>query len=296
MVIFDVARDGRLLLGRETYLRSVEALTAGTDRPRDFSLAREGSVGKQVTADGRTLLITDQYAKNYATYLRRVDEGAAVRLGEGEAMQLSPDGQWALAVSPDSPSRILLHPTGPGQSRQLPNPDGLIVQCARWLPDGARIVLIGRPQGHRTRGYVMDLAGGAPRPFSTEGVEPVRWWTMPVSPDGTRIVARGPDGRIYAYRIGRDAKDSIAGLADPDVPLEWSADGRAVYIGRYETGAWRVRALDLATGRETPVRDVVPRNLEGLRTSQVLLSPDAQYFVLSTSRLLTDLYLVDGIR
>jgi len=80
------------------------------------------------------------------------------------------------------------------------------------------------------------------------------------------------------------------------VPLEWSADGRALYVGRYETGVWRVRALDVASGRQTPVRDVVPRNLEGLRISQILLSPDAQYFVHSYSRLLTDLYVVEGIK
>jgi dipeptidyl aminopeptidase/acylaminoacyl peptidase len=296
MVIFDVARDGRLLLGRETYVRNVEALTAGAERLRDFSLAREGSVGRQITADGRTLLITDQYAKNYATYLRRVDEGAAVRLGEGEGMHLSPDGQWALAITPESPSRILLHPTGPGQTRQLPNPDGLVVENARWLPDGARIVFIARPERQRARGYVMDVAGGAPRPFTAEGIEPVRWWTMPLSHDGTRLVARGPDGGIYAYRVGSDARDSIPGLVDPDVPLEWSADGRVLYVGRHETGVWRVRALDVATGRQTPVRDVVPRNLEGLRISQILLSPDAQYFVHSYSRLLTDLYVVEGIK
>jgi len=296
IVVFDVARDGRLLLGRETYLRNIEALAAGSDRSRDFSLAREGSVGMQITADGSTLLITDQYAEHYATYLRHVDGPAAVRLGEGEGMQISPDGQWVLAISPESPSRILLHPTGPGQTRQLPNPDGLVVESARWLPDGARIVCIARSQGHRARGYVMTVTDGAAQPFTAEGIEPVRLWTMPVSPDGTRLVARGPDGRMHAYRVGSEGSESIPGLADPDVPLEWSSDGRALYIGRNVGGTWHVRALEVATGRVTPLFDVTPPNVEGLRVSQILLSPDARYFVHSYSRLLTDVYLVEGIR
>ena len=36
--LYDVSRDGRLLIGRETSLRHVEALLPGSARPRDFSI------------------------------------------------------------------------------------------------------------------------------------------------------------------------------------------------------------------------------------------------------------------
>jgi hypothetical protein len=38
LLLYDVSRDGRLLIGRETSLRHVEALLPGSDRPRDFSI------------------------------------------------------------------------------------------------------------------------------------------------------------------------------------------------------------------------------------------------------------------
>jgi hypothetical protein len=296
ILVFDVARDGRLLLGRETYLRTVEALTAGRSTAGDFSLAREGSVGKHITADGRTLLITDQYAENYATYLRRAGESVAVPLGAGEANDLSPDGEWVLSITPESPSRLLLHPTGPGQTRQLPNPDGLVLDSGRWLPDGRRIVFIGGSDSKPSRGYVMDVEGGTARAFTPETVEGVRWWTLPVSPDGERIVARGPDGRISLFGIDGRPPEPIAGLADPDVPLQWTADGRALFVGRLETGTWRVRRFEIASGRSTPWMDVSPPEVAGLRVSQLMMTPDGRYYVHSYSRLLTDLYVAEGIR
>ena len=296
MVIFDALPDGRLLLGRETYLRTVEGLTAGESKPRDFSLAREGSAGKQITADGRTLLITDQYADNYATYLRRADEASPVRLGPGEATHLSPDGQWVIAVTPESPSRLLLHPTGPGQTREVPNPDRINIDNARWLPDGRGIALLGRSTERRSRGYVLAADGGSSRAFTPEGVEPVRWWTMPVSPDGSQVVARGPDGQIRAYPVDGGPARQIPGLAEPDVPLEWTADGKAIFIARQEGGTWRVRRLDVSTGRESPWMEVTPPEVAGLRVSQLCLTPDGRHYVHSYSRLLTDLYVVEGIR
>ena len=42
----------------------------------------------------------------YAVYIRKTDGSPAVLLGEGGAVSLSPDGKWAIAQSPESPSSI----------------------------------------------------------------------------------------------------------------------------------------------------------------------------------------------
>lgn len=296
LLIFDVARDGRLLLGRETFLRTVEALTPFDAKPRDFSLAREGSIGKLLTADGRTLLLSDQYSHNYTTYLRRVDEPRPVRLGEGEPYDLSPDGRLVLAVTPESPSRILLHPTGAGQSREVPNPDRLVIHAARWHPDGRRIIIIGQSSTRRPQAYVMDLEGGPPRPFTPEEVEQVRWWALPLAPDGSKVILRSPEGRVVAYRLEDGAAEPVPGLEARDVPVQYAADGRSLFVGRFERGSWHVRRVDLATGRATQVHEIRPPDISGLRISLFTLTPDGRYYAHSYSRLLTDLYVVEGIR
>jgi eukaryotic-like serine/threonine-protein kinase len=98
LLLFDVAPDGRMLLGRETALRHVEALLAGTDRPRDFSI-RLNSMARSLPADGKSIVVTDQAANGYAVFLRPADGSPPVRLGEGDGYALSPDGRWVVALT-----------------------------------------------------------------------------------------------------------------------------------------------------------------------------------------------------
>jgi Tol biopolymer transport system component len=295
MVLFDVSREGRLLLGRETPMRHVEALVPGSSTPRDLSL-RLGSMARGIPADARAVVVTDQSSPGYAVYLRPIDGSPPIRLGEGDGYGLSPDGRWVLAVTSRFPRRILLHPTGTGQTRELSNPAGLVFEFLRWLPDGRIVMFASVPGlGHRS-GYVLDPAGGPPHPFTGPDVEPVRYWAIPVSPDGTRVVAHDLQGRLNAYRLDGGTPESIEGISPLDLPLEWSADGGALLVARLGELPWRVRRHELASGRETPLTEIAPGQVAGVRLSQVFLTPDGRSWVHSYSRLLTDLYLADGVR
>jgi len=294
MLLFDVSREGRVLLGRETPTRHVEALVPGSPTPRDFSL-RLGSMGRAAPADAHGVVVTDQSSPGYSVYLRPIDGSPPIRLGEGDGFSLSADGRWVLAVTPQLPRQILLHPTGTGQTRQLSNTEGLVFDFLRWLPDGRIVMFATVPgQGHR-RGYVLDPAGGPPRPFTEPDVEPVRYWAIPVSPDGTRVVAHDLQGRLNAYRVDGGAPEPITGVSPLDLPLEWSADGAALFVARQGDLPWRIRRHELASGRETPLTEIAPGQVAGVRLSQVFLAPDGRSWVHSYSRLLTDLYLADGV-
>jgi Tol biopolymer transport system component len=295
LLLLDVGRDGRILLGRETAFRHVEALLAGSDRPRDLSI-RLNSMARSLPAAARSIVVTDQSAEGYAVFLRPADGSPPVRLGEGDGYSLSPDGRWAIALTQLPPRRILLHPTGPGASKELPNPEALDPVDMRWLPDG-RILMFGSPAGAGLRrGYVLDPKGGPPRAFTPEGVEPARYWATPVSPDGTRVVARAPDGLAYAYPVDGGTPEPLRTLGPDDLPLEWAADGRALFITRAGGFPWRIRRHEIATGRETPVTEVAPSQVAGARLSWIFITPDGRYWAHSYSRLLIDLYLVEGVR
>jgi eukaryotic-like serine/threonine-protein kinase len=296
LVLHDVSRDGRILIGRETSLRHVEALVPGNERPRDFSI-RSNSMARGIDAGGQVLLVTDQNVEGYAVSLRTADGSPPVRLGEGDGFGMSPDGKWVLALTPSPPRRLLLHPTGTGATRELPNPEHLVIDAPRWMSDG-RIVLFARPpdRGHR-RGYVIDPSqDGPPRPFTDDKVEPVRWWSVPVSPDATRVVARDADGRVSAYRLDGGAPEPIAGLSPLDLPLTWTSDGRALFVARQGELPWKVRRHEIATGRETPWTEIAPSQVAGARLSQIFLTPDGRFWVHAYSRMLVDLYAATGIR
>ena len=294
--LFDFAPDGRVLLGNENHLRHVEAFTPEhASQPRSYALSREQSIAKTISPDGSFIGMTDQTFPGYTTYLRRTDGSAPVRVGSGDALQLSPDRRLILSVTAAPPMRLLLHPIGAGNSRELPNPEEIVIENARWLPDNQRVVLFGPTTRARRRGFVQRIAGGAPVAFTPEGVEPPNWWAMAVSPDGTKVTARGPDGVMGLWPLNGGPPESLE-LGAGHVPIGWSADGRRLVVGRRTRSGWSVGFFDLATGRLQPVRDIAANEASGLRATVLAATPDAKSLVHSYSRLMVDLYLAQGLK
>jgi len=292
--LYDVAPDGRVLLGSENADRKVDALLRGWTTARGVSL-RANSTSLVLSRDGRTLLISDQSTPQYDAYLQTADSAAPVRLGVGQAVALSPDERWAAAL-PVSGEPVLIHPTGAGQTRQLPNPDHLLFDTVGWL-DNQRLVLFGQKSGDRSRGYLQSLNGGPPTPFTPEGasITPMRWWALPIAADG-RVVARSESGAILIFFVDGRPPIGVKGLDGDDVPIAWAADGQSLLVTS-GTGVPRVvDRVDWRTGRRTRVLEVTARDKEGMRLSTLAVTPDAKYYVHSYSRMLTDLYVVEGLK
>jgi hypothetical protein len=56
-----------------------------------------------------------------------------------------------------------------------------------------------------------------------------------------------------------------------------------------------VLKLDPATGRSAAWTEIRPRESAGLRLSGIYITPNGRYWVHTYSRLLTDLYTVEGL-
>jgi Tol biopolymer transport system component len=292
--LFDIAPDGRVLLSNDANERRVEALLAGDTAVRDISL-RTVSTAFWVAPDGTAVTLSDQAISGYDTYLLRVGASAPVRLGHGQSYGMSSDGKWVAALPANEP-RVLLHSPGTAGSRELPNPERIFVDAAAWLPDGSGLVLFGQPAGRLSRGYVLGLSGGPPRPFTPEGVGAIKWWTLAVSPDGSRVLGRDIAGRIARYAIGGGAPEPVTGLKPDDIPASWTSDGRGLLVAHGFGRPWIVERMDLGTGRRETVFEVRPREVAGLRISFLAVSPNGRYYVHSYSRLLSALYVVEGLR
>ena len=295
--LLDVARDGRVLIEGETVRRRIEAHAAGATAFQDASLYDQ-SIAGAVSSDGRQVLISDQGSYGgltYATYVRRLDEPEAVRLGEGQPYDISPDGRWALSITYDTLPRLVLLPMGAGQARELPNPERLLVYIARFLPDGKRLVVVGNRGNDPSRGYVMDMGTGALRPFTPPGVSAVRFWVLPMSPDGSRVVLQSDDGRMSIYKVDGGAPETLL-LTGQEYALEWTADGKALFVSEGPTIPQRVIRLELASGRREPWLELTPSQVAGIRLSQILITRDGKSYVHTYSQLLSNLYVAEGVR
>ena len=292
--VLDIASDGRVLIGHEREERTVEALMAGSPAPVDVGL-RSSSSSLWISEGGTSVLITEQSTSSYEAYLLKAG-ATPVHLGSGMPTAMSPDGRWALGL-PVEGYPILVHPTGPGASRTLPNPEQIVYNLVGWQ-NATHVVGFGQKSGGRSRGYVQDISGGPPRAFTPEGMTAtvVRWWQLPVAPDGTRVVGADEHGTPVIYRIDGSAAEPIAGLAAGDVPVQWTPDGRGLIVAHGEGLPWVVERLDLSTGTRTPATTIRAHDPAGLRLSIFAISRDARYYVHSYSRLLSNLVVVNGLK
>jgi len=127
--LLDIAPDGRVLLGRETSERRVEALMTGATEPVDVTL-RTSSASQWIAADGSMVTLADQNTTRYSSYLRKAG-AAPVLLGDGQPHGVSDDGRWLLALPVDGAPMNY----GAGESGLPGAVHGLmdIVLHPRWL-------------------------------------------------------------------------------------------------------------------------------------------------------------------
>jgi len=288
-----VLPDGRWLVTRDDLQRRMMGLAPGGTSERDLAWM-ELSEPAALSNDGRTLLFTEEgtgAGQNYAVCLRKTDGSPVVRLGDGFAVDLSPDGQWALAVVYSSPGQALLYPTGPGESRRLERGDLDQYRGGAFFRDGKRILLEGSEPGHAVRCYVQDLAGGAPVAVTPEGTS-----RCAISPDDGRVLAASPEGwRLYPLTGGEAVP--VPGLAPGEWVSRFGADGRSLVIFERSRMPARVIRVDLSDGRRTVLRELAPPDLTGaIGIGAYLASEDDSAYVYSYIRYETQLYLVEGVR
>jgi hypothetical protein len=297
--LLDVARDGRALVAQNANRREIAGLAPGETKERNLSWF-DWSFPDDLSADGRTVLFTEanRLSKDgYAVYVRKTDGSPAVQLGEGGGGALSPDGKWALSVlRPFADTQLALLPTGPGQPRLLPQDAIRYGGRSAFLPDGHRVLVAGTEQGRKPRLFVRDLEGGPARPISPEGIL-MPFNGLAVSPNGKHATAIGADEKAYLYPIEGGAPSAIPGLAPGELPVIWSSATSLFVVSRPGVVPARVSRVDITTGRRELVREIAPLDPAGIFSiDPVRLTPDGKSYVYSYRRLLSDLYVVEGLK
>jgi hypothetical protein len=134
------------------------------------------------------------------------------------------------------------------------------------------------------------------RPFTDLGITPLRFWELPVSPDGSRVAMVGRDGRAAIYRIAGGPPVEIPTVVRGEFPVSWTADGRALFVAGLSNVPHRVFKIDLSTGQRSPWKELHPSQVAGIRMSQVSVTPDGRSFLHMYSQLLSNLYVAEGVR
>jgi eukaryotic-like serine/threonine-protein kinase len=294
LVLFDVARDGRALVGREDWRGEIYGLMAGETAERNLTWF-DFSVPSYLAPDGKALLFYEfgeAGGPATAAYLRKTDGLPPVRLADGQCGELSRDGQQAICIS-GTTGEITLVPTKSGETVQLTH-DSLMRTIVKWLPGEKQIISYASEAGKAPRLYVQDVPDGVPRPITPEGVnfEPIA-----PSPDGKLVAATmGIEHQPFLYPVDGSGPRPIPGLRADDLPTGWSPDSRFLYVYRFGELPARLYRMELATGKKQPWKELMPPDPAGLLfIFGVRLTSDAKRYVYAFNRKLDDLYIVDGL-
>ncbi len=296
MTLRDIAPDGRALVTRETEQLEMAAVVAGESGQRNLSWLDWSRVA-DISADGRLILFDESgvaAGSHYMIYLHRSDIHSTVRLGEGRAMALSPDGKFALTLGVEPRTRFHLVPLADGASGTVVDlpVTGLEYQWARYFPDGKRLLALANEPDRPLRLYVQPLDS---KPFPI--TPPIVLRNAAVSPDGGHVAVLSGRGKLVIYPTveGGGAGREIP-TPHPLAPLLWTTDDwlYVQHIDAYTQIPTRVSRLHLPDGRLEHWQDVNPTDTLGVNAiTKIMVSQDARTLVYNYRRVLSELFVIE---
>jgi hypothetical protein len=295
--LLDISTNGAALLSRSTDKREMFGLAPGESKERNLSWL-DWSFPALLAPDGRAVVFEEQNRVtengDYALFMRPTDGSPPVRLGDGRAVDFAPDGGILTVLGMGSTNDLVVLPTGVGEARSL-GPLGVSPTAGTFGRGGDTLVVAGHVPEEGTRLYVKPLDGGAPRAFSPEGV--TAYQCALLSPDGKEAFATAPDGRLSLYPVEGGEPRPVPGTSPNDIPMQWTRDGRGIFVQSQTSLPARVERVDAVTGERELVIELTPPDPAGvLVIGPIYLALDGEAYVYSYKRLLGQLYVLEGLR
>jgi eukaryotic-like serine/threonine-protein kinase len=290
MTLRDISADGSVLVSRDTTLLELGAVIEGEQRNLTWL---DWSRVADLSPDGSVVLFDEEGVAaglEYVIYVHQLGDGSTMRVGEGTAMALSPDGKAVLAAGTRDRSRLRLLPIGHGAVRDLP-PTGLEYQWVRFFPDGRRLLSLASEPGQPLRLYVLALDGDKPMAVTP----PTMTRTAAVSPDGKQIALLTANGTFMIYP-SEGGPGRVVPTEGALGPLLWSADDwiYVQHFGAYTQIPTRLSKFHLTSGRLEPWKNLQPANTLGVNAiTKVMVSQDTRTVVFNYRRALSELFVAN---
>lgn len=289
--LFDISRSGRVLVAHDQLRLAMSGALNGDPAERDLSWF-DYSRAEGISEDGSVVLFDETGeggGQHYSAYIRRADSPSAIRVGEGSAMAISPDGKWAITASDRDRSKLNLVPLTPGETRTLSG-QGVIYDWVHVFPDGKRLLAGGTVAGGKFSMFTQTLDGAKPQPINTNAYV----LQATISPDGKLIAGIDTNNRLQIVPVD-GGEPRIIPLGFQAFPLRWASDSNSLLVQAGSGVPAEIFRLDIKTGKYKQWRALAPADLAGvLVISPAVISSDEKSYAYSYSRTLSELFTVDG--
>ena len=293
LTLHDVSSDGTAIIAIDDRERKIFFSASPGTEDRELTWL-DRAVLVDMSPDGKQVVFHEggKGGGSLGTiFLRKTDGAAAVRLGEGYGIALSPDQKWVLAITETNPRRRLLIPTGAGEVTELKMTGIENIVPQGFAADSRRVVVTANEPGHQARDYLFDPDSGKLQPLTPEGIRGL------VTADGKYLMVRGDKGPAQILPVeGGSAGREIKGVQENDRPIQVTPDGSTIYVANYNGMSAAIYRVRVDSGTRQLVKTLEMRDpAGGFGITRVVTTPDAQYFAYNTLRQLSELYLLQGL-
>jgi serine/threonine protein kinase len=294
---FDISRKGEALLSTGFSQIGILGTAPGEGQERDLSCLDSGTVAG-ISDDGQTLVanVTGESGNSKGSlYLRKTDGSPPIRIGDGHAYKLSPDGKWisGYVITEDGSRRFEMLPTGPGEPVEVKPPGVFPANVYGWLGQDHYMV-IGFYQGRKYQCFAFDSQKNSLRPVCPEGIPDATIYFL--SPDHKLFLSPGPGQGWTIYPVDGGPPQPVRGVTPSETVVGWRADSGSLYIrpGQESSDKIPVSVLDLATGNRTPWKEIHPTQ-PVLEIHHLNITPDGRAYAYNFVLIQSDLYIAKGL-
>ncbi len=194
---FDISRKGEALMSTGFSEFGILGTAPGDKEERDLSCLDSGTVAG-ISDDGQVIIanVTGETGNSKGSlYLRKTDGSPPIRIGDGHAYKLSPDGKWisGYVLTEDGSRRFLMLPTGPGEPVEIKPPGVFPANVYGWFGQD-KYMVIGFLPGKKYQCFEFDNQKGTLRPVCPEGIPDATIYFL--SPDHKLFLSPGPGARL----------------------------------------------------------------------------------------------------
>jgi eukaryotic-like serine/threonine-protein kinase len=293
MTLHDITSTGRVLMVGQTMRSETQFGSIKEKVERKLSWF-DWATNVSVSADGKLIAFTESgegAGEKYGVYVRGTDGSPAIRVGDGSARTISPDGKWVAAQFTDGRTAIQILPIGAGEARAIEVAPLERVNAVRWFPDSRRLVIVGSEKDHKPRTYELAVTGGTPKPMTPEGVT-----GNMVSPDGKWLPVRGADNVVALFPLDGGPPKPLPAVGPNTTVAGWLGDSRSFLI-RSADSRVQISRVDVQTGASTPVETLGASDPAGVVSmGAVAFAADGDHYVFNYFRVLSELFLIDGLK
>jgi eukaryotic-like serine/threonine-protein kinase len=291
----DVSPSGKVLVLNAHSSADVVIHRPGwkSDQLLDFGGESNDALG--LSDDGSLMAAVDSgiaAGPDYLTDLVPLDNPSPVRLGKGAACAISGDGKWIAVSGPVALDKFIFYSTTSGETRNfdLGAVKNIGIYC-QADHDASKVLFTGVETGKPARVYLLDANSGRVRTVSPE-----QFVDAVLAPSAEYFVAHNERQQEYAIvpLAGGDARP-VKGLASGEIPLQWEVAGGKLYVWDQKFPA-RIFLLDPHSGARKLWLTIAPPAPAGLLYGSVLITPDGKSYAYRYRRVLTSLFVAEGLR